>query len=267
MLGAAVKAVQATTRLKRKAAPSDAAEALRAETAKRRKRAAPGGVEGGAHGEDGVHYIHRPAELIFYHGTMNCGKSTLALQLHHTNASHGLNGLVFGKGDRGGEAVLTSRIGASAPAINVGDNFDVFVAVKACDPAADYVICDEAQFYSSDQIEQLERVVDELGVDVHAFGLLTDFRTRLFVGSARLVELADRLVPLPVAALCWCGTRAIHNCRTVGGVMTDEGDSVKVGDVTDGAQPGGAAEGYETLCRRHYRARKTAYAALTSVGQ
>ena len=98
MLGA-VKAVQAAARLKRKAAPGDAAEALRAETAKRRKRSAPGA-------EDGAHYVHRPAELVFYHGTMNCGKSTLALQLHHTNESHGLHGIVFGKGERAGEADL-----------------------------------------------------------------------------------------------------------------------------------------------------------------
>ena len=68
-----------------------------------------------------------------------------------------------------------------------------------------------------DQVEQLARVVDELGVDVFAFGISTDFRARLFPGAARLVELADRVEMLQVRALCWCGARATHNARTIGG--------------------------------------------------
>ena len=64
----------------------------------------------------------------------------------------------------------------------------------------DYIICDEAQFYESEQIEPLARVVDGLGIDVYAFGILADFRTKLFPGSARLVELADRVNTLQVEA-------------------------------------------------------------------
>lgn len=72
----------------------------------------------------------------------------------------------------------------------------------------------------------------------------------------RLVELADRVQVLQVEALCWCGSRAIHNARTVDGEMVVEGDQVVVGDT------GGSGEvAYEVLCRRHYRARKTARTA------
>ncbi len=121
----------------------------------------------------------------------------------------------------------------------------------------DYLICDEAQFYTQAQVEQLARLVDELAVDVYAFGILTDFRTRLFPGSQRLVELADRMQVLQVEALCWCGTRAIHNARTLDGEMTTEGDQVLVGDVSSAnGEPGTIA--YEVLCRRHYRAELTA---------
>ena len=121
----------------------------------------------------------------------------------------------------------------------------------------DYLICDEAQFYTQGQVEQLARLVDELAVDVYAFGILTDFRTRLFPGSQRLVELADRMQVLQVEALCWCGTRAIHNARTLDGEMTTEGDQVLVGDVSSAnGEPGSIA--YEVLCRRHYRAELTA---------
>ena len=118
----------------------------------------------------------------------------------------------------------------------------------------DYLICDEVQFFSPVQAEQLARVVDELGVDVFAFGITADFRTRLFPGSQRLIELADRVQVLQVEALCWCGARATHNARTVNGVMVVEGEQVVVGDTA-----AGDTVGYEVLCRRHHMRRMTAY--------
>jgi thymidine kinase len=124
----------------------------------------------------------------------------------------------------------------------------------------DYLICDEAQFYTPEQIEQLARVVDELQIDVFAFGILTDFRSQLFPGSARLVELADRMHVLQVEALCWCGKRATHNARTEDGVMVTEGEVVVVGDTAsaDDEDPDHPVVGYEVLCRQHHRRKLTA---------
>ena len=79
----------------------------------------------------------------------------------------------------------------------------------------DYLICDEAQFYTPAQVEQLARLVDEMGLDVFAFGITADFRATLFPGSQRLIELADRVQVLQVEALCWCGRRATHNARVL----------------------------------------------------
>ena len=198
------------------------------------------------------------AELIFYAGTMDCGKSTLALQTDHNHRSRGRSGLVFTKLDRAGSSQLSSRLGLSVEAIEVEEAVDfrrVVVDLLSSGARVDYLICDEVQFYSEDQVEQLARIVDELAIDVFAFGIMTDFRTRLFPGSARLVELADRVHVLQVEALCWCGARAIHNARTIDGEMTVEGDQVLVGDVSHGTSPTTVA--YEVLCRRHYRARLT----------
>jgi thymidine kinase len=97
-------------------------------------------------------------------------------------------------------------------------------------------------------------VVDELQLDVFAFGILTDFRSQLFPGSSRLVELADRMNVLQVEALCWCGKRATHNARTENGVMITEGEQVVVGDV----EPSDIDVSYEVLCRQHHRRRLTA---------
>ncbi len=89
-----------------------------------------------------------------------------------------------------------------------------------------------------------------------AFGILSDFRTHLFEGSRRLVELADRMNVLQVEALCWCGKRATHNARTVNGEMVTEGEVIVVGDVENDEVPTEVA--YEVLCRAHHRRKMTA---------
>lgn len=194
------------------------------------------------------------AELIFFTGPMDCGKSTLALQLDYTQRAGGRSGLLFTRQDRSGEAVISSRLGLAGQAIEVTDETDLWTDTihrLTAGIRIDYLICDETQFYSPVQIDQLARIVDELRLDVFAFGILSDFRTELFPGSRRLVELADRLETLQVQPLCWCGERATHNARTVGGQMVTEGNQIVIGDTI--AQSGEAT--YEVLCRRHHRLR------------
>ena len=201
------------------------------------------------------------AELVFFSGTMDCGKSTLALQMDHNHRARGRAGLIFTRFDRAGQSVLSSRLGLSTPAVEVGDGldlWDVVVERRTGGHRVDYVICDEAQFYSPAQVEQLARLVDEMDVDVFAFGITSDFRTQLFPGSRRLIELADKVQVLQVEALCWCGRRATHNARVVDGVMVVEGEQVVVGD-TEAAAPGVVE--YEVLCRRHYMRRMNSRAA------
>jgi thymidine kinase len=200
------------------------------------------------------------AELVFFSGTMDCGKSTLALQMDHNHGARGRQGLIFTRNDRAGAATLSSRLGLATQAVEVGDGLDFHahvVAELSAGGRCDYLICDEAQFFTTEQVDQLARVVDDLGVDVFTFGITTDFRTKLFPGSQRLIELADRVEVLQVEALCWCGSRATHNARTVGGVMVVEGAQVVVGDVTTKDDE----VGYEVLCRRHHIRRVTAAAS------
>jgi len=191
---------------------------------------------------------------------MDSGKSTLALQTNHNHAARGRRGRIFTCLDRAGSATLSSRLGLTHDALEVHPDFDFwqFVVDSLTHGARiDYLICDEAQFYLPVQIEQLARIVDELQIDVFAFGILTDFRTRMFPASARLVELADRMHVLQVEALCWCGKRATHNARTENGEMVTEGEVIVVGDVDDlGEAP--AEVGYEVLCRQHHRRKLTA---------
>jgi thymidine kinase len=203
------------------------------------------------------------SELVFFSGTMDCGKSTLALQIVHNRAARGLQSVIFTRDDRAGEGKLSSRLGLVTDAVEAPDGMDLYgyvVGLISRGGRVDYVVVDEAQFLAPEQIDQLARVVDELDLDVYAFGITTDFRTRLFPGSRRLFELADRVEALQVEALCWCGARATHNARTVDAVMVVEGAQVVVGDVD---QVSGDV-GYEVLCRRHHRRRMTSGSAAAS---
>ncbi|MEY3408016.1 MAG: hypothetical protein RL038_1077 [Actinomycetota bacterium] len=194
------------------------------------------------------------AELVYFSGTMDSGKSTLALQTDHNHKSRGRKGLVFTSKDRAGAGKISSRLGLETDAYEVTEDLDfhrLIADLVSRGQRVDYLICDEAQFYTALQVEQLAEIVDGLQVDVFAFGILTDFRTSLFPGSARLVELADRVNVLQVEALCWCGARATHQARIVNGVMVTEGEQVVVGDTGDDVVA------YEVLCRRHHMRKVT----------
>src|SRR5215212_1040009 len=105
---------------------------------------------------------------------MDCGKSTLALQMDHNHKARGRIGRIFTSHDRAGESVLSSRLGLAAQAIEVRPEFDFWeyvVSELTHGGRIDYVVCDEAQFYSPLQIEQLARLADELQIDVFCFGI------------------------------------------------------------------------------------------------
>lgn len=197
----------------------------------------------------------RQGVLRFSYGIMGSGKSTVALQVHHNLTRRGLHGLLCTLFDRDGTAV-SSRLGVSQPAIEVTPDVDLLALGRAEDSPErplDFLVCDEVQFYTGAQIDQLAAVVDELGADVFAYGLLTDFRGLLFDGTRRMMEVADEHVPVGVEARCWCGRRATHNARLVNGHLTREGATIVIGDTEAGDQPlFGDVVTYELICRRHF---------------
>lgn len=188
--------------------------------------------------------------MKFFYGPMDCGKSTLALQMNHNHARQGRRGLLLTKLDRCGAPKITSRIGLGSEAVELRDDVDLreLVRVHGTDGARiDYLICDEAQFYTLDHVEQLADLVDYGNVDVYAFGLATDFRSELFPASRRLLELADCVSRLQVEVLCWCGREGAFNARIVEESVMREGRQVVIGDTS------GDSVRYQVMCRRHYR--------------
>jgi thymidine kinase len=194
--------------------------------------------------------------IRWYFGPMDCGKSTLALQIDHNQARQGRHGLVLVRHDRSGRPQISSRIGISRQATEVADGDDLRRLVRARwadGQRVDYLVVDEAQFLSTEQVEQLAELADDAQVDVYCFGIATDFRSRMFPGARRLFELADELNPVQVEVLCWCGVPGRFNARVSAGRVLREGDTVLVAD-TDHAGPDHLREvRYQVLCRRHFR--------------
>ena len=196
----------------------------------------------------------------YFHGPMDCGKSTLALQMDHNFTRQGRHGLLLIKWDRTSPGVISSRMGLVRPAVEVGDDMDLATVIRtqwSRGMPVDYVIVDEAQFFTPEQVEQLCRMADDFQVDIYGFGIATDFRGRLFPGSARWFELADEVQLLQVEVLCWCGRPGRFNARVVHGVIVRTGSTVLVADTAAPAtldEPDGQDRvRYQVLCRSHHR--------------
>lgn len=186
------------------------------------------------------------AKLHVHYATMNAGKSTLLLQAAHNYRQRGLETLLLTAriDARAGRGRIASRIGLSAEAETFGPATDLgaLIALRHARGPLACVLVDEAQFLSEAQAWQLARAVDDLGVPVMAYGLRTDFRGRLFPGSAALLALADEL--REVRTVCHCGRKATMVARRgADGLFTAEGAQVQIG----------GDEAYVSLCRRHWR--------------
>jgi thymidine kinase len=158
-------------------------------------------------------------------------------------------------------------VGLTREAVEVEAATDLRLLVRshwADGRRVDYLIVDEAQFLTPAQVDQLAELVDESHVDVWAFGLTTDFRTRLFPGTQRLLEVADDVQRVQVEVLCWCGLPGLLNARVVDGALVRHGATVVVADTAptpapdepspepSGGGPAGTDVHYQVLCRRHH---------------
>ena len=170
------------------------------------------------------------AKLYFKYGAMGSSKTAQALITKYNYEENDMKvWLLKPSADtRDGASILRSRIGLEAvveiatPDANIYDRY-VAEHVGKCDA----VIVDECQFLTPEQIGQLREIVDDFNVPVMCFGLRTDFLTRLFPGSLRLMELADCIEE--IKTMCDCGAKATVNARISDGYIVTEGAQVVLG--------------------------------------
>ena len=184
------------------------------------------------------------AKLYFHYSTMNAGKSTLLLQAAYNYRERGMETLLLTAAldDRIAPGRIASRIGIGADATVFDTRTDLFLLIASEPRSIACVFLDEAQFLTREQVWQLARVADDLGIPVMAYGLRVDFRGNLFPGSAALLALADDL--REVRTICHCGRKATMVIRRgPDGRPVTDGDQVQVG----------GNETYVSLCRRQWR--------------
>lgn len=186
------------------------------------------------------------SKLYFYYGAMNCGKSLSLLSKAYGFRERGIDVLLIKSTvDTRDSGVIRSRaLSVEEQCLPVTQDDNVFVKVsQALSDGPDYkwILVDECQFLTAEQVDQLAKVVDVLNINVICYGLRTDFQTHLFPGSQRLFEIADKMEEMK--STCRCGNRASVNARI------DKSGHI----VTKGAQVEcGSEDRYITLCRKCY---------------
>ena len=190
------------------------------------------------------------AKLYFRYGAMNSGKSTALLQAAYNYEERGQHVLLAKPEiDTKGADQIASRLGVSrtvdfliAPDADV--RALVLEHVARIDGGVACLLIDEAQFLTPAQIDDLLRIVVDDGIPVLAYGIRTDFQTRAFPGSARLLELAHSLEELKT--ICRCGRKALYNARLVGGRFVFDGDQVAIDELSHETVT------YESMCAECY---------------
>ena len=169
------------------------------------------------------------AKLYFKYGAMGSSKTAQALITKFNYEERDMRVWLIkpSTDDRDGAEIIRSRIGLTGTCQVIRPGDDVLALFRQS-VRADVIIADEAQFFTAQQIDQLREIVDFDGVPVLCFGLRTDFQTKLFPGSARLLELADSITE--IKTICACGAKATVNARiSPEGRVVTQGEQVFLG--------------------------------------
>jgi thymidine kinase len=199
------------------------------------------------------------AKLFFRYGAVSSAKTLNLLAVAHSYQAQGKRALVAKPAldDRFGKHAVRSRAGLERVAdFLIASDTDTdsdsdapgakreaqqqqppLAALKGCD----LLLVDEAQFLSARQVEHLRRITDELHIPIICYGLRTDFRTQLFPGSKRLMELADAIEEIKTTC-AHCNRKALYNLKLVDGKPTRDGPAVELG----------VEDKYLPVCSEHY---------------
>lgn len=181
------------------------------------------------------------ATLRFYYGCMNAGKSMLLLAKAYNFEERGIPYRIYKSSiDTRDKGVIHSRPLGDKPCCTIAPGESFFEKEDWYNTDVKWLLIDEAQFLTEEQVDQLGNIVDNCGIEVMCYGLRNDFQTHLFPGSKRLFEIADSFDE--IKSQCGCGRKNIFNARFKGGTMVTEGEQIETG----------AEDKYKSICRKCY---------------
>lgn len=192
--------------------------------------------------------MNRKGKLYFRYGTMGSAKTALLLTMAYNFEERNMRYVCLKPfiDTREATNVIKSRIGIQRECKWIYHDTDLYNMARGlfeeADAIIDWILVDEAQFLTTEQVDQLSRVVDDFGSNVICYGLRTDFKSHLFEGSRRLFEIADTIDE--IKSTCTCGHKTIINARIdKNGDFVEEGEQVEIG----------GDERYIAVCRKCWR--------------
>ncbi|MCM1377583.1 MAG: thymidine kinase [Clostridium sp.] len=192
--------------------------------------------------------MNRIGKLYFRYGTMGSAKTAMLLTTAYNFEERGISYLCMKPviDTRDNKNVIRSRIGIERECRWIYGDSNLYIELRdmarSQGSLPEWILVDEAQFLTPDQVDQLSAVVDDFGCNVICYGLRTDFRSHMFDGSRRLFEIADTIDE--VKSTCNCGRKTIVNARidSLGEIIT-EGEQVEIG----------GNDRYMAVCRKCWR--------------
>ncbi len=204
--------------------------------------------------------MERKGKLYFRYGTMGSAKTALLLTTAYNFEERGMRYVCMKPviDTREQRNVIHSRIGIERECQWILADSDLYIMATELfeqgGSLVDWFLIDECQFLTSQQVDQLARLVDDFGVNVICYGLRTDFQTHLFEGSRRLFEIADTIDE--IKSTCTCGRKTIVNARIgANGDFVEEGAQVEIG----------GDERYIAVCRSCWRNKRIEQAQRNSL--
>ncbi len=190
------------------------------------------------------------SKFYFKFSPMEAGKSAMLLIEAYNFEKRNINILCMKPSIDNRESIdkISSRIGIEKECFVIYPNYDIYAIVKKIislnenNNKLQWILVDESQFLTSEQVEQFRAIVDDFDINVMCYGLRTDFQTHLFEGSKRLFELADDIDELKIS--CSCGRKAIFNARfNENGELVANGEQILIG----------GEDKYKPICSKCYR--------------
>lgn len=179
--------------------------------------------------------------ITFFYSTINAGKTANLILSAHACSQRNIKHLIFVPAvasGRDGFNKVSSRIGIYQDAISVNENDNLYEMVsteiitnKIDNHPLQIIFVDESQFLTPKQVAQLTQICDIYNVQVHAYGLRTDFKGEPFEASKYLLAWADEIKEIETwAEESDTAQKALMNIKIdeYGNRITS-GDSVSVG--------------------------------------
>ena len=184
------------------------------------------------------------AKLYFRYGAMGSAKTMNLLAVAHNYEQQGKRVILIKPSidDRFGADMIRSRTGLERKA-------DICVAADTQIPldtlaGVSCILVDECQFLSEYVVHQLRNITVDLDIPVICYGLRTNFKTRLFEGAKRLMEVADAIEEVKTTC-AFCNRKAVFNIKLRHGNACTTGTEIELG----------AEDLYQPTCCRCFEAR------------